>query len=164
MPRLARSGCQWRCSTCRGRQGSFSELAGHSTGFDTQGVRAFAATVAHAIPFARRTAVPPSCSRGPASTGHRLPWILRPEGDSRNDLNSLIKTKLFFSRRLPPKRRWNRGRTATWEFERKRALYGAITPAINATLPANYFTFIGTRQTTADVVMRLEYRQQTLGR
>jgi len=49
------------------------------------------------------------------------------------------------------------------EFERKRALYGAISPSDQRERYGNYFTFIWEAKRTADLVMRLEYRQQSLG-
>jgi hypothetical protein len=79
-----------------------------------------------------------------------------------NDLIRFIKTKLFFldaSAKSP----LETGQDRYVEFERKRALYGAITPSDQRERYGNYFTFIWEAKRTADVVMRLEYRQQTLG-
>jgi hypothetical protein len=49
------------------------------------------------------------------------------------------------------------------EFERKRALYGAITPSDQRERYGNYFTLMWDAKRPADVVLRLEYRQQALG-
>ena len=49
------------------------------------------------------------------------------------------------------------------EFERKRALYGTITPSDQRERYGNYFTFLWHSKRPADVVVRLEYRQQGLG-
>lgn len=49
------------------------------------------------------------------------------------------------------------------EFERKRALYGAITPSDQRERYGNYFTFFWDSPERADVLVRLEYKQQNLG-
>lgn len=49
------------------------------------------------------------------------------------------------------------------EFERKRALYGAVTPSDQRERYGNYFTFFWEAPERADVLVRLEYRQQNLG-
>lgn len=49
------------------------------------------------------------------------------------------------------------------EFERKRALYGAITPSDQRERYGNYFTFIWESKQPVDVTVRLEYQQQALG-
>ena len=49
------------------------------------------------------------------------------------------------------------------EFERRRALYGAITPSDQRERYGNYFTFMWESSRPAEVVVRLEYRQQALG-
>lgn len=72
------------------------------------------------------------------------------------------KTKLFFldaSRKSP----LEPGQDRYVEFERKRRLYGAITPSDQRERYGNYFTFIWEAKRPADVVVRLEYRQQSLG-
>jgi len=50
------------------------------------------------------------------------------------------------------------------EFERKRALYGAITPSDQRERLRQLLHLHMEAKRTADVVMRLEYRQQTLDR
>lgn len=49
------------------------------------------------------------------------------------------------------------------EFERKRALYGAVTPSDQRERYGNYFAFFWEAPERADVLVRLEYRQQNLG-
>ncbi|OAI41678.1 hypothetical protein AYO41_05325 [Verrucomicrobia bacterium SCGC AG-212-E04] len=72
------------------------------------------------------------------------------------------KTKLFFldaSKKSP----LEPGQDRYVEFERKRALYGAITPSDQRERYGNYFTFMWDSKRPADVVVRLEYIQQALG-
>ena len=81
----------------------------------------------------------------------------KPEGPIR-----FVKVKLFFldaSAKSPLEQNQDR----YVEFERKRALYGAITPSDQRERYGNYFTFIWESEQPADVVLRLEYKQQALG-
>ncbi len=93
--------------------------------------------------------------------------LLLPLGVSAADVKSdglvrFEKVKLFFldaSAKSP----LEPGQDRYVEFERKRALYGAITPSDQRERYGNYFTFIWEAKRQADVVLRLEYRQQALG-
>jgi hypothetical protein len=51
---------------------------------------------------------------------------------------------------------------ATLAFERKRLLYGAITPTDIRDRYGNYFTFFWRAKRPANLTLRLEYRQQKL--
>ncbi len=84
-----------------------------------------------------------------------------PGKDGDGDL-AFRKVKLFFlesDRRSPV----NSGLDRSVEFERKRALYGAITPSDQRERYGNYFTFFWDARRRADVTVRLEYLQQHLG-
>ena len=81
--------------------------------------------------------------------------------DGNGDL-AFRKVKLFFlesDRRSPV----NSGLDRSVEFERKRALYGALTPSDQRERYGNYFTFFWEARRRADVTVRLEYVQQHLG-
>ncbi len=81
--------------------------------------------------------------------------------ESNGDLR-FLKTKLFFmdaSRTSPNEP----GQDRLIEFERKRALFGAITPSDQRERYGNYFTFQWESLRPADVTVRLEYRQANLG-
>lgn len=86
-------------------------------------------------------------------------------GGAESKSNGVIlfsKTKLLFldaSKKSP----LEPGQDRYVEFERKRALYGAITPSDQRERYGNYFTFMWDTKRPADVVVRLEYRQQALG-
>ncbi|MBV9657889.1 MAG: hypothetical protein JO295_07240 [Verrucomicrobia bacterium] len=72
------------------------------------------------------------------------------------------KTKLYFLESL----RFTRAQPneeRSIAFERKRLLYGAITPNDERDRYGNYFTFFWRANRRADLVVRLEYRQQRLG-
>lgn len=92
-----------------------------------------------------------------AATGLRA----APGKDNGGDI-AFRKVKLFFlesDRRSPV----NSGLDRSVEFERKRALYGAITPSDQRERYGNYFTFYWEARRRADVTVRLEYLQQHLG-
>ena len=90
---------------------------------------------------------------------------MSPAGAAELKSNGAIrfsKTKLLFldaSKKSP----LEPGQDRYVEFERKRALYGAITPSDQRERYGNYFTFMWESNRPADVVVRLEYRQQALG-
>lgn len=74
----------------------------------------------------------------------------------------LTKTKQYFldaSKESP----LEPGQDRYIEFERKRALYGAITPSDQRERYGNYFAFFWEAPERSDVVVRLEYKQQNLG-
>ena len=73
-----------------------------------------------------------------------------------------IKVKLFFLD-ATAKSPLEPGQDRYVEFERKRALYGAITPSDQRERYGNYFTFMWEATRPANVILRLEYRQQSLG-
>jgi hypothetical protein len=79
-----------------------------------------------------------------------------------SDLIRFTKTKLFFLD-ATAKSPLEPGQDRYVEFERKRTLYGAITPSDQRERYGNYFTFFWEAKRFANVVMRLEYRQQSLG-
>ena len=92
------------------------------------------------------------------------PGLLRaaPGGKDSNGDIAFRKVKLFFlesDRRSPV----NSGLDRAVEFERKRALYGAITPSDQRERYGNYFTLFWDARRRADVTVRLEYVQQHLG-
>jgi hypothetical protein len=83
--------------------------------------------------------------------------------DAKPDaLVRFTKTKLFFLD-ASPKSPNDTGLDRYVEFERKRILYGAITPSDQRERYGNYFTFMWESRRPADVIVRLEYRQQALG-
>ena len=73
------------------------------------------------------------------------------------------KEKLFFLESVD----FNRLRPTTEErsiaFERKRLLFGAVTPNDERDRYGNYFTFYWRTRRAATLVIRLEYRQARLG-
>jgi hypothetical protein len=88
-------------------------------------------------------------------------FILAGDAKVENPIR-FVKVKLFFldaSAKSPLEPNQDR----YVEFERKRALYGAITPSDQRERYGNYFTFIWESEHPADVVVRLEYKQQALG-
>lgn len=95
-----------------------------------------------------------------------LPLALDPAFDFR-------KTKLFFLESLQNTRfrnayqdRFNereRSDARSIGFERKRLLFGAVTPSDERDRYGNYFTFFWRTRRPADLVLRLEYRQGNLG-
>ncbi len=72
------------------------------------------------------------------------------------------KTKLYFLD-APKKSPLEPNQDRSIEFERKRAVFGAITPSEQRERYGNYFTFFWSSPQSADVTVRLEYRQQNLG-
>ena len=88
--------------------------------------------------------------------------MARAAESTSNGVIRFNKTKLQFldaSKKSP----LEPGQDRYVEFERRRALYGAITPSDQRERYGNYFTFMWESKRPADVVLRLEYRQQALG-
>jgi len=93
--------------------------------------------------------------------GSEIPTVRAAESKT-NGVIRFSKIKLLFldaSKKSP----LEPGQDRYVEFERKRALYGAITPSDQRERYGNYFTFMWESKRSADVVVRLEYRQQSLG-
>ncbi len=84
-----------------------------------------------------------------------LPLALEPAFEFR-------KTKLYFleSRRV---QRLQGNEEKSIAFERQRLLFGAVTPNDERDRYGNYFTFFWNTRRSADLVVRLEYRQARLG-
>ena len=132
-----------------------------STGLTQWAVVAFAPPVATRLPTAPRQR-----HLALITLGLLLLLLLPAAGfaaDAKPDgLIRFIKAKLFFLD-ASPKSPLDTGTDRYVEFERKRALYGAITPSDQRERYGNYFTFMWEAKRPVDVVMRLEYRQQSLG-
>jgi hypothetical protein len=73
------------------------------------------------------------------------------------------KTKLFFLENERTLGVANDAQEPTLSFERKRLLFGAITPTDIRNRYGNYFTFFWRARRAANLTVRLEYRQQKLG-